>query len=111
MENFLKKIKIWYQTSVTKNPSYSNFEIKPNRDWLIILISLCIGLCLSGTIAFYLYVHINDGTLFNISKTNSVEKVQIDSKLLKKTIDDITIRHAAAELFKQNNLNFPDPSL
>ncbi len=111
MFSLFNKIKIWFRGLKKKNVSYVPVGIEPGHDWLMVLAGLFFGLCVAGVIAFYFYTGINNGTLFTVAVEDGGEQIHIDTKLMKKTIDDITIRRGASDFFSKNALNFPDPSL
>jgi len=91
--------------------SYRKDGIHPKRDWRIFLTSTFIIFSLSALISFYIYVQIDEGGFFAVKEDILPSNVEIDSELLKKTVDEINLREVSLQALKQNKTTVPDPSL
>ena len=101
MSGLLQKIKTWHGKE----------HIYPGYDWQVLLFSESLLVFILAIFAFYFYIQIYQGKIFNPSDDGKTSQVSIDKNLLEKTVSDVKSREARFNEIKENKLNFPDPSL
>ena len=111
MADLTQKIKDWYGKLKPTSNSFERSGISPKRDWRILLVTTFFTVLILAGVSLYLYIQINNGTLFLTLTENKEIEVQIDKVLLEKTINDINTRKATLGDIVQNGSIPLDPSL
>lgn len=110
MDQYIKKIKLYFNGLIKKDHPYKQEGIRPSRDWKIIVISLAIILFATALMALYFYIQVNNGSLFKTPEDSSNVSVTIDQKALEKTIEKIDVKQATLDELLRNKTTLPDPS-
>lgn len=111
MSDLTQKIKDWYTKISPTKTSFERSGISPKRDWRILLVSTFAVVLVMAGISLYLYIQINNGTLFVTLTENTEIEVKIDKVLLEKTINDINVRKTTLGDVIQNKSIPADPSI
>lgn len=111
MKNLFNKLKSFYTEFAKKKETYKRNEIRPNRNWLFIVVINLTVFCLLAVFAFYLYVQIENNKLFSSSKNTALNNAQINVDFLKKTVENFNLRAEQTSNIRIKGAGFPDPSL
>ncbi|KND46714.1 MAG: hypothetical protein AB201_02640 [Parcubacteria bacterium C7867-006] len=107
----IKQIKDWFKKVTKTKNSYEKGEIKPTRDWRVILTTTFFVLVILGGVASFFYFQVSNGSLFSVSPDMSDGEIKINRPLFDKAVADINIRKTVFERVKDGK-NIPsDPSL
>ncbi len=111
MSETFNKIKNWYQNLSSSKVSFERKGIKPTRDWNIVIFSSLIAVVIFGSLAFYFYVKVENGTFFGASSVEDLTEVKINNTILNKLISDINNRERNLSEIETNKKSPPNPSL
>ncbi len=111
MSSLLQKIKLIFDKLKTAKVSYERHIINPKNDWMILLTTTFIVLCIMVVVSFYFYTQIDQGKFFMTEAIDKTKEIKIDTSLLKKTVDDINLRENLSTKIRDNRPNIADPSL
>ncbi len=111
MSEIFNKIKNWYQNLTSAKISFERTGIKPTRDWNVVVFSAMLVLFISGGLAFYFYVKVENGTFFNEYVAEELKEVKINNSLLGKLITDINNRERKLEEIQTVKKSPANPSL
>ncbi len=111
MDTIINTTKTWLQDRVIKKEEYHKKEIKPTRDWQLLLsIFACLFIALSFVSAV-LYRKSQDGTLFVTSTIENKTPMSVNDNLLSETIGAINTTTTMIQNIRTESLFTSDPSL
>ncbi len=111
MSETFNKIKLWYQNHSSSKITFERKGIKPTRDWSIVIFSSLIILLGLGSLAFYFYHQVENGTFFTAVVSEELTEVKINNKVLDRLIADINNREKNLNEIETNKNFPPNPSL
>ena len=111
MKEIFAKIKSWLGKYIKKDISYTRESIRPARDWKIILISFSVLLVISVFFFIYLYIEINNDSLFTTTVTSVDMNEKINTDLLQKTVDQINTNVTIFSNAQTGTSTVADPSI
>ncbi len=111
MDTLQTKIKIWFADHLHKKESYTKKEIRPTRDWHIILSVFFLLIIITSFVSLYVYQGAQNGTLFVSGVSEENTPVSIDNILLSKIITTIDTDNKDIQSTYENPVYIRDPSL
>lgn len=111
MEQLEKKIISWYKEFKEPKMSFVKKGIRPTKDWNKILIIFFILIVIIGSLEFYFYLRVDDGTFFSIPEEELASEVKINNNLLDKIIKDSTSREEKLSQIRLDKKAPANPSI
>ncbi len=94
-----------------KNGRLFGFGVSPNADWKVLFVFFFIILTIVLSLGIFLFVKINNGSLFVVKTETSAVAPKINVDQLSRTIEYYDERAKNLEDIRKNKVSIPDPSL
>lgn len=101
----MKKInfKLYFQK---RKQRVSVSGISPRFDWLIIVCVALVFVCGGIVSATYLYIQVNNGSLFKVDEDTSVqEQLNVKKNKIEKTVESIKSKTTQPQIFDESVVN------
>ncbi len=94
-----------------KNGRLFGFGVSPNADWKVLFVCMILLLIIVSSLGTYLFVKINNGSLFTVKTQTQSVAPKINTDQLRRTLQYYDERAKTLEDIKKNKVSIPDPSL